>query len=211
MQRASHQLELVPPLRLRARAEPPPAGRRRGGVRGRRRCRHAAVRRRGLGLALSGDGLAALGPGVAALVLAGEQAQLEAFSARPPPRHGGLRRRPTCPARTAGDGSAPEAGSEAATGHGRSRSCSARTTAPRATLFAGYIPPGKAPWLSPLRRDRVGAAGLDASTSRTASRLPAGSAVRLRPRQVHIVENAGDTEMTIIGVFTPAGARRPRT
>ena len=33
-----------------------------------------------------------------------------------------------------------------------------------------------------------------------------GSAFRLRPRQVHIVENAGDTEMTIIGVFTPAGS-----
>jgi len=37
--------------------------------------------------------------------------------------------------------------------------------------------------------------------------LGAGAAFRLRPRQVHIVENeAVDRELTIIGVFTPAGS-----
>ena len=37
--------------------------------------------------------------------------------------------------------------------------------------------------------------------------LERGSAFRLRPRQVHIVENLSpDAEMTIIGVFTPAGS-----
>ena len=37
--------------------------------------------------------------------------------------------------------------------------------------------------------------------------LGPGSAFRLRPRQVHIVENASaDRELTVIGVFTPAGS-----
>jgi hypothetical protein len=37
--------------------------------------------------------------------------------------------------------------------------------------------------------------------------LEAGSAFRLRPREVHTVENAGSgNEMTIIGIFTPAGS-----
>ena len=36
--------------------------------------------------------------------------------------------------------------------------------------------------------------------------LAAGAAFRLRPRQVHVVENAGASEMTIIGIFTPAGS-----
>ena len=37
--------------------------------------------------------------------------------------------------------------------------------------------------------------------------LAAGAAFRLRPRQVHIVENASpDRELTILGVFTPAGS-----
>jgi mannose-6-phosphate isomerase-like protein (cupin superfamily) len=39
-----------------------------------------------------------------------------------------------------------------------------------------------------------------------AEELGPGAAFRLRPRQVHIVENLGDGDMTIIGVFTPAGS-----
>jgi hypothetical protein len=39
------------------------------------------------------------------------------------------------------------------------------------------------------------------------SDLGPGSAVRLRPRQVHIVENASaDRELSVIGIFTPAGS-----
>ena len=32
------------------------------------------------------------------------------------------------------------------------------------------------------------------------------AAFRLRPRQVHIVENTSDDELTILGVFSPAGS-----
>ena len=36
--------------------------------------------------------------------------------------------------------------------------------------------------------------------------LEAGSAFRIRPRHVHIVENASaDEAMTVVGFFTPAG------
>ena len=78
----------------------------------------------------------------------------------------------------------------------------------RATLFAGYVPPGKAPWHYHLYDEIVfvpsgpGRLHLDHATED----LGAGSAFRLRPRQVHIVENLGDDAMTIIGVFTPAGS-----
>jgi quercetin dioxygenase-like cupin family protein len=78
----------------------------------------------------------------------------------------------------------------------------------RATLFAGYVPPGKAPWHYHLYDEIVfvpsgpGRLHLEDATEE----LGAGSAFRLRPRQVHIVENLGDAEMTIIGVFTPAGS-----
>ena len=78
----------------------------------------------------------------------------------------------------------------------------------RATLFAGFIPPGKAPWHYHLYDEIVwvpegpgrlhsGEATID---------LGAGSAFRLRPREVHIVENLSDRTMTVIGIFTPAGS-----
>ena len=78
----------------------------------------------------------------------------------------------------------------------------------RATLFAGFIPPGRAPWhyhlydeivWVPDGRGRLHVGG-------ETEELGAGAAFRLRPRQVHIVENLGETEMTIIGIFTPAGS-----
>ncbi|HEU4970897.1 MAG TPA: cupin domain-containing protein [Gaiellaceae bacterium] len=78
----------------------------------------------------------------------------------------------------------------------------------RATLFAGFIPPGKAPWHYHLYDEIVwvpegsGRLHLEGGTDE----LGAGTAFRLRPRQVHIVENAGEGEMTIIGIFTPAGS-----
>jgi quercetin dioxygenase-like cupin family protein len=78
----------------------------------------------------------------------------------------------------------------------------------RATLFAGFIPPGKSPWHYHLYDEIVwvpdGPGRLHLAVGE--SELAAGSAFRLRPRQVHIVENPGASEMTIIGVFTPAGS-----
>ena len=79
----------------------------------------------------------------------------------------------------------------------------------RATLFAGFIPPGKAPWHYHLYDEIVwvptGPGRLH--IGETTQELGPGSAFRLRPRQVHIVENLSATEtMTIIGVFTPAGS-----
>jgi quercetin dioxygenase-like cupin family protein len=78
----------------------------------------------------------------------------------------------------------------------------------RATLFAGYVPPGKAPWHYHLYDEIVfvpeGPGRLHLGES--IEELGAGSAFRLRPRQVHIVENVGDDAMTIIGLFTPAGS-----
>ncbi len=78
----------------------------------------------------------------------------------------------------------------------------------RATLFAGYIPPGRAPWHYHLYDEIVwvphGPGRLHIG-DRT-EELGPGAAFRLRPRQVHIVENLGESEMTIIGIFTPAGS-----
>src|SRR5262249_39458959 len=78
----------------------------------------------------------------------------------------------------------------------------------RATLFAGFIPPGRAPWHYHLYDEIVwvpeGPGRLHLMDGDAP--LEAGSAFRLRPRQVHIVENASSTEMTIIGVFRPAGS-----
>jgi quercetin dioxygenase-like cupin family protein len=78
----------------------------------------------------------------------------------------------------------------------------------RATLFAGFVPPGRAPWHYHLYDEIVwvptGPGRLHLAEGN--EKLGAGAAFRLRPRQVHIVENAGVSEMTIIGVFTPAGS-----
>ena len=79
----------------------------------------------------------------------------------------------------------------------------------RATLFAGFIPPGRAPWHYHLYDEIVwvpeGPGRLHLGD--VVEAIEPGSAFRLRPRQVHIVENASaDTEMTIIGLFTPAGS-----
>lgn len=79
----------------------------------------------------------------------------------------------------------------------------------RATFFAGFVPPGRAPWHYHLYDEIVwmpegpGRLHLEGTTTD----LGRGSAFRLRPRQVHIVENLSpDDEMTIVGVFTPAGS-----
>jgi quercetin dioxygenase-like cupin family protein len=78
----------------------------------------------------------------------------------------------------------------------------------RATLFAGFIPAGKAPWHYHLYDEIVwvpeGPGRLHLRDA--VQELGPGAAFRLRPRQVHIVENLADAELTIIGVFTPAGS-----
>ncbi|HEU5491472.1 MAG TPA: cupin domain-containing protein [Gaiellaceae bacterium] len=79
----------------------------------------------------------------------------------------------------------------------------------RATLFAGYVPPGTAPWHYHLYDEIVwipeGPARLHVEGA--VEDLGPGSAFRLRPREVHIVENpSDDRELTIIGLFTPAGS-----
>ena len=79
----------------------------------------------------------------------------------------------------------------------------------RATLFAGFVPPGKPPWHYHLYDEIVwvpeGVGRLH--IGETTEELGAGSAFRLRPREVHIVENtSADRELTVIGLFTPAGS-----
>jgi quercetin dioxygenase-like cupin family protein len=78
----------------------------------------------------------------------------------------------------------------------------------RATLFMGHIPPGRAPWHYHLYDEIVwvpegpGRLHLEGGVEE----LVPGAAFRLHPREVHIVENAGTTEMTVVGLFTPAGS-----
>src|SRR5437667_135473 len=89
----------------------------------------------------------------------------------------------------------PDAGSEGATG---ARSfeilLGPQTGSTRATLFVGHLPPGKAPWHYHLYDEIVwildGPGRLHVGDA--VEDLAAGSAFRLRPREVHVVENAGD-------------------
>ena len=162
-------------------------------------------------LSLGGESLA-LEPATAALVLAGEEAAVDASSplrllqvtvGPGADRHAALGRRETT-ARL------DDGGAEAATG---ARSFQLlfgpHNGSTRATLFAGFIPPGKAPWHYHLYdeivwvRDGPGRLHLGDGVQE----LGPGAAFRLRPRQVHIVENASaDRELAILGVFTPAGS-----
>jgi quercetin dioxygenase-like cupin family protein len=79
----------------------------------------------------------------------------------------------------------------------------------RATMFVGFVPPGKAPWHYHLYDEivliRDGSGRLHIGDR--VEELGPGSTFRLRPRQVHIVENtSGDDELVLLGVFTPAGS-----
>ena len=79
----------------------------------------------------------------------------------------------------------------------------------RATLFVGFVPPGLAPWHYHQYDEIVwipeGPGRLHLGDD--VEELGAGAAFRLRPREVHIVENTSrDRELTIVGVFTPAGS-----
>jgi quercetin dioxygenase-like cupin family protein len=170
-------------------------------------------------LVVAGDGTLALGrehaltPGTAALVLAGEQAELH-------PGGSGL----TILRATVGAGAhrhAPLGARETVlrlddAANGKASGARAfqvlfgpHNGSNRATLFAGFIPPGKAPWHYHLYDEIVwvpdGPGRLHVAGE--VEELGPGSAFRLRPREVHIVENASsDRPMTIIGIFTPAGS-----
>jgi quercetin dioxygenase-like cupin family protein len=79
----------------------------------------------------------------------------------------------------------------------------------RATLFVGYIPPGKAPWHYHLYDEIVwvlrGEGRLHIGDE--VEELEPGAAFRLHPREVHIVENTHPSdELAVLGVFTPAGS-----
>ena len=78
----------------------------------------------------------------------------------------------------------------------------------RATLFMGFVPPGKTPWHFHLYDEIVwipeGPARLHVENR--VDELYQGSAFRLRPRQVHIVENTGSSTLEVLGLFTPAGS-----
>jgi quercetin dioxygenase-like cupin family protein len=79
----------------------------------------------------------------------------------------------------------------------------------RATLFVGYIPPGKAPWHYHLYDEIVwvlrGVGRLHLGDE--VEELGPGAAFRLHPREVHIVENThATTELAVLGMFTPAGS-----
>jgi quercetin dioxygenase-like cupin family protein len=79
----------------------------------------------------------------------------------------------------------------------------------RATLFVGYVPPGRAPWHYHLYDEIVWVPDGPARVLRRESdeAIGAGSAFRLRPREVHIVENSSrDRDLIVVGIFTPAGS-----
>ena len=155
---------------------------------------------------------AGLAPGTAALVLASEQAELRAES--------GLAAVVTTVG-PAADRHAP-LGARAITASVDTAATSAATGArsfqilfgpdngsTRATLFVGFVPPGRAPWHYHLYDEIVwvpeGPARLHLADE--VADVGPGCAFRLRPREVHIVENASpDRDLTIVGVFTPAGS-----
>ena len=79
----------------------------------------------------------------------------------------------------------------------------------RATMFVGYIPPGRAPWHYHLYDEIVwvleGQGALHIGDD--VSPLSPGVAFRLHPREVHIVENTDPVaELAVLGIFTPAGS-----
>jgi quercetin dioxygenase-like cupin family protein len=79
----------------------------------------------------------------------------------------------------------------------------------RATMFVGHVPPGAAPWHFHLYDEIVWIwQGEGRFHTEAGSELLApGSAFRIRPREIHVVENTSTTEeLTVVGLFTPAGS-----
>jgi quercetin dioxygenase-like cupin family protein len=164
---------------------------------------------------LSLDGLTAeLGPATAALVLAGEQGVIAADStlqlvhvtvAAVTDRHALLGDRETVVRVDAGRAQ------QAFGMRGYQILFGPHNGSTRATIFIGYLPPGRSPWHYHLYDEIVwvpeGPGRLHRHRSAGPEELGSGSAFRLRPREVHIVENASaEEEMTLLGTFTPAGS-----
>ena len=79
----------------------------------------------------------------------------------------------------------------------------------RATMFVGHVPPGAAPWHFHLYDEIVWIwRGEGRFHTRDGSEpLAPGSAFRIRPREIHVVENTSKTEeLVVVGLFTPAGS-----
>jgi mannose-6-phosphate isomerase-like protein (cupin superfamily) len=79
----------------------------------------------------------------------------------------------------------------------------------RATMFVGYVPPGAAPWHFHLYDEIVWIWRGEGRfhTSEGAEPIGSRSAFRIRPREVHVVENTSRTEeLVVVGLFTPAGS-----
>ena len=79
----------------------------------------------------------------------------------------------------------------------------------RATLFVGHVPPGAAPWHFHLYDEIVWIWRGEGRfhTREGAESLAPGSAFRIRPRELHVVENTSATdELVVVGLFTPAGS-----
>jgi quercetin dioxygenase-like cupin family protein len=167
----------------------------------------------GRGSLLLGDESHALVAGSAALVLAGEEAVLEAAAdglvlVRATVGPEAERHAPLGPREAVA--TPDQTGAERATGARSFRILlGPHNGSTRATLFAGYVPPGKAPWHYHLYDEIVwipeGPGRLHLGEG--VEELTPGSAFRLHPREIHIVENTSpDRELTVIGVFTPAGS-----
>lgn len=163
-------------------------------------------------LTLGGD-VFPLGPGDAALVLAGERATIAAGGEGLSLVHGTVgpeadRHAPLGPRETLVP--AEEADRERATGARSFRLLlGPHNGSTRATLFAGFVPPGTAPWHYHLYDEIVwipeGPGRLHRGGDVT--ELGPGAAFRLRPREVHIVESASeDRELELLGLLTPAGS-----
>ncbi|MFN0153972.1 MAG: cupin domain-containing protein [Gaiella sp.] len=165
------------------------------------------------GGALALDGQSACRPGTAVLVSAGEQLALTAgpgglqgdlFSVGPEcDLHAPMGQRQTLV-------DTDHADHRAATGKRSFQILFDGTNgSARATLFVGHIPPGAAPWHYHLYDEIVcvlaGSGRLHLGDEREP--LAAGSAFRLSPRELHIVENtSGDAPLVVLGLFTPAGS-----
>ena len=77
------------------------------------------------------------------------------------------------------------------------------------TQFIGFVPPGRAPDHF-HRYDEViyilDGRGVAAHRRRAARRFAPARASTCRPRTVHSLENDGDRELELLGVFRPAGS-----
>ena len=79
----------------------------------------------------------------------------------------------------------------------------------RATMFVGYVPPGRAPWHYHLYDEIcwIWRGPGRYHLGDEVEPLEDGCCFRITPRQVHIVENtSSDRELAILGIFTPAGS-----